>query len=95
MSTVKRAKGMAYAMVDPGGGKVQFVSLLIGCPGWRAAGHDPPRLDLLQAEVVLVSAGKKKPSSKHTPQHNNGPDDNRLESLSWYNDQQQAEDAAR
>jgi len=52
-------------------------------------------LDLLQAEVVLVSAGKKKPSSKHTPQHNNGPDDNRLESLCWFDDKQQIDDANR
>ena len=54
-----------------------------------------PALGLLQAEVVLVSAGKKKPSSKHTPQHMKGPEDNRLESLCWFDDEQQAEDAVR
>ena len=52
-------------------------------------------MGLLQAEVVLVSAGQPKPSSKHTPQHNNGPDDNRLASLCWFNDKQQLEDARR
>ena len=54
-----------------------------------------PRAYLLQAEVVLVSAGKKKPSSKHTPQHMKGPEDNRLESLCWFDDQQQNADAVR
>ena len=52
-------------------------------------------MDLLQAEVVLVSAGQAKPSPQHTPQHMNGPEDNRLESLCWFDDKQQAGDAAR
>ena len=52
-------------------------------------------MGLLQAEVVLVSAGIPKPSRKHTPQHNGASDDNRLASLCWFDDQQQVEDANR